>query len=724
VFAGCCTSAAFALDAQVSSDTQLDEIIVTANKRAETIGNVPSTVNVLSGTQLDELNISNFQDFANFVPSMSSLSGGIGQNQISLRGVTSGGFPAASVAIYLDETPIGSSTAFAFGSNALDSSVFDLQRIEVLSGPQGTLYGASTLGGLVKYVARTPNLASFEEDVEADLSHTENGQLNHTERAVLNVPILKDLLAVRVVGFSQNDAGYVDDPVLNRNRVDSATVRGGRITMLGQITPDMSVRLTAMTQRIDRDGATQVDRSTLTLEPVQGPYDQSTLAPQPYIQTFTLYSGLFSWDMHWASLSSNSSLQNIGSRNQIDTTRTFGPILRTGAAVPFATYNAGQTRKFTEELRLTSATGKLFDWQFGGFYTHETSASATILNDLGSPDGRFFGLPLYTGSTPTTYEEGAVFADATLHITNKADLAFGMRYAKDKQHYTQITQGLFSQPTDPLAIVSREVESDEDVRTYLVNPRYHLTDDEMVYARYATGYRPGGPNLVAYNAQGQPLGNPAFNPDKVYTYEVGLKSAFLERTATLDFDVYYIDWRDIQLVGVQGGLAQLKNGGTAAIVGAEMTGNYVIGRLNLGGSFSYTNAKLTADAPTVGATDGERLPLSPRYAAALIAEYRYTIDANLTGTVGMSDRFVGQRNAGFNGSSSEPQFSLGSYNVFDFHAGVTTSQFSVNLFARNLFNRLGFVSANVSTSDPTLPAQVTLTQPRTIGVELKARFKQ
>jgi iron complex outermembrane recepter protein len=716
--------AALAIEAQSGADNQLNEIVVTANKRDESIADVSSTVNVLTGAQLDQLNASSFQDFVNFVPSMTSLSGGLGENEISLRGVTSGGYPSASVAIYLDETPIGSSTAFAFGSNALDSNVYDLQRLEVLSGPQGTLYGASTLGGLVKYVTRSPDLGSFEEEFDGDLSHTENGALSHNERAVINAPIIKDVLAVRVVGYAQTDAGYVDDPIRNMSRVDYATLNGGRITLLDQITPDMSLKLMAMTQRIDRNGATEVSRSTLTLEPIQGPYDQSTLASQPYIQTFTLYSGLFSWNMPWASLTSNSSLQNIGSRNTIDDTSTFGPILGTGLAVPFTTTNKGQTRKFTEELRLTSAVGKIFDWQLGGYYTHETSTGTTVLTDLSSPDGTFSGLPLYNGETPTTYEEGAVFGDLTLHITPKADLTLGTRYSRDEQGYTQITQGLFSQPSDPFATIQRSADSNESVSTYLVNPRYHLTPDEMLYARFATGYRPGGPNLTPYDAEGHPVGNGNFDPDTVHTYEVGLKSAFLERRATLDFDVYYIDWRDIQLVGIEEGLEQLENGGTASILGAEMTAGYVIGGLTLGASLAYIDGKLTQDAPKLDATDGERLPLSSKWAGALVADYRYPIAAAVSGTIGFSDRFVGQRNAGFNGSDVEPQFSLGSYNVFDLRAGATLSQYTVNFFAKNVFNRLGFVSAGISTSDPTLPAMVTLTQPRTVGLEFKARFKQ
>jgi iron complex outermembrane receptor protein len=717
--------AAMALDDDASGDGQLDQIIVTASKRAESIQDVPSTVNAVSGVQLEQLNASSLQDFAAFVPGLTFSSGGIGDNQIVLRGVSAGNLPSASVGIYLDETPIGSSTSFAYGSNALDSSVFDLQRVEVLSGPQGTLYGASTLSGLVKYVTRAPDLVSFEAFFDGDLSHTQNGDgVNHAERAAVNLPLIKDVLAVRIDGFAENQAGYIDNPSRNLEGVNAAEIRGGRISVLDQITPDLSLRLSAMTQRIDRNGSSEVDRGALTGQPVQGPYDQSPLANQPFAQTFLLYSALLNWNLGFADLTTNSGWQKIESQSTIDTTRDFGPILGTGLADPFTTYQAGETKKFTQEVRLTSSSSKLFDWQFGVFYSLEHSTGTTIASDLAGPNGTFDGLPLYVGTNPTRYQEYAGFADVTLHVTQQADVTLGVRDSEDHQDYTTNTQGLFSSPTNPFAVISRSVDSTENVRTYLVNPHYHLTEDEMLYARFATGYRPGGPNLAAYDAAGRPVGNATFDPDTVYTYELGLKSAFLERKATLDVDVYYIDWRDIQLVGDINGLEQLENGGKAAVLGSEVSGSYAIAGLTLGGSFAYTDAKLKEDAPALDAKNGQRLPLSPRVSAALTADYRYPINGTLSGNVGVSDRFIGQRNAGFDGSAVSPQYNLGSYNLFDLRAGVVTPYFNIGLYAKNLFNRLGFVSGNLSASDPSLPAQVTIAQPRTIGVEIKAHFKQ
>jgi iron complex outermembrane receptor protein len=714
---------AFAVDD--TGDAQLGEIIVTASKRAESALDVPSTVSAVSGAQLETLNATSFQDFAAFVPGLSSSSAGIGENQLVLRGISTGGATSSSVAVYLDETPIGSSTSFVYGENALDSSVVDLQRLEVLSGPQGTLYGASSLGGVVKYVTQAPDLQSFEEILDGDVSHTQNGNgPNYAERAIFNLPLIKDVLAVRIDGFALNEAGYVDNTVRHVDGVDAAEVRGGRISVLGQITPDISLRLSAMTQRIDRDGKSEVDRDALTQQPVQGSYDQATLAPEPYSQNFLLYSGFLSWNLGWANLTSNSAWQKIESRDTIDASNSFGPILGAAPTVPFTTFQDGRTKKFTEEVRLTSSTAKILDWQVGVYYTLEHAVGDTIASDLDGPGGTFDGVPMYNGAYLVRYQEYAGFGDVTVHLTKKFDVTLGLRDSDDNQDYTETSNGLFVLPTNPFQSLSKTVGSSENIRQYLFNPRYHLTDDEMLYGRFATGYRPGGPNQQAYDSAGHSIGSPTFKPDTVYTYEVGLKSAFLERKATLDFDVYYIDWRDIQLIGDIDGLTVVENGGTAGVLGSEVTGSYQTGGLTLGGSASYVDAKLKQDAPGLDATNGQRLPISPKFSAALTADYRYPIADALSGTVGISDRFVGQRNAGFDGSDVAPQYDLPSYNLFDLRAGVAMPLVTFNLYAKNVFNKLGFLSGGLSAADPALPARITLTQPRTIGLEIKVHLKQ
>jgi iron complex outermembrane receptor protein len=258
--------------------------------------------------------------------------------------------------------------------------------------------------------------------------------------------------------------------------------------------------------------------------------------------------------------------------------------------------------------------------------------------------------------------------------------------------------------------------------TYLINPKFHLNEDVMLYARASSGFRPGGPNFVL--APG--LGNPTFAPDTLWNYEIGEKSTFLERRATLNFDLYDILWKNIQVTVNNGGVNQLENAGTARVTGAEMEFNYrVLPALTVGGSAAYTDARLTSSAPVIGiTTPGARLPLSPRYNFALIGTYNFALAENYAGALTVTDRWVGQRLAGF-GTPVSPQYDLASYNLTDVNFTVNAPHgLEYGLFLRNVFDRAGEVSASVLANEynPASPVPVFLTQPRTVGLSVKYKF--
>ncbi len=258
--------------------------------------------------------------------------------------------------------------------------------------------------------------------------------------------------------------------------------------------------------------------------------------------------------------------------------------------------------------------------------------------------------------------------------------------------------------------------------TYLINPKYHITDDVMVYARAASGFRPGGPNFVLSPG----LGNPTFAPDRLWNYEVGEKSAFLDKRATLDFDLYDILWKDIQVTVNNGGVNQLENAGIARVTGAELAFNYrVLPALTLGGSAAYTDARLTSSAPVIGVKNpGARLPLSPRYNFALVGSYNFSIVENYSGALNVTDRWVGERLAGF-GTPISPQYRLASYNITDVNLSVDAPHgLEYGLFVRNVFDKAGEVSASVLANEynPASPVPVVLAQPRTVGLSVKYKF--
>ncbi len=712
----------------------LQEVLVTANKRRESAREVPGAVTVISGGKLESIGASNFQDFATYVPGLSSASDGVGENQIAIRGITSGAQISSTVGVYVDESPVGSSSAFALGSYGLDFNVFDLERLEVLSGPQGTLYGASTLGGLLKYVTMPPDLNTYGATVQSEVSDTINGGLNHSERGVLNLPIIPNHLAIRADGIAENDAGYVDNPDRGLKDVNAAKTRGGRISLLGRITPDLNLRVSVMQQSIDRNGNSDVDRDPMTHQPVQGKYDQSPLIDEPFTSRFLLYSGLVTWNLHWAQVTSMSSWQDIGTTGTLDETGDFGGLLRTGNLIPFAAADAATVKKYTQELRLTSQDSKIFEWQVGAFYTVEHADDFLGVSGDLAKDNALLGLipvgalgpdltvQLLDEPLQSTYRELAGFADATAHLTQRLDVTLGVRYSGNRQGYQQQESGvlgLISGLTGALTGASTDTGgvSRANVATYLFTPRYHITPSTMIYARVASGYRPGGPNYIA--PAPFPSGPATFNPDTVWNYELGSKASFFHNRATVDFDVFYIDWNKILLLTNLDGNNTIENGGKAQVRGTELTANVKVVRgLTVGGNMSYSDAKLAEDVPALDAKSGERLPLSPRFSAALTADYNVPVSEWLRGTAGVSYRFVGNRPVGFDGSTTNPQYWLGAYEIMDLRFGVQSRLANVSLFLKNVFNRLGEVSADASAlqNNPDGTVRVAITQPRTVGL--------
>jgi iron complex outermembrane receptor protein len=258
--------------------------------------------------------------------------------------------------------------------------------------------------------------------------------------------------------------------------------------------------------------------------------------------------------------------------------------------------------------------------------------------------------------------------------------------------------------------------------TYLINPKFHITDNVMIYARAASGFRPGGPNFVL--APG--LGNPTYDPDRLWSYELGEKATFLDKRATLNFDVYDILWKDIQVTVNVGGINQLENAGTARVTGAEMSFDYrVFSALTLGGSAAYTDARTTSIAKVIDLTrTGVRLPLSPRFNFALIGTYDVDLFAGYTGSINVTDRWIGERNVGFDTPIS-PSYKLASYNITDLNLSVRSPyHLEYGLFLRNVFDKAGEVSANVAPLEynQTAPAQVFLAQPRTVGLSINYKF--
>ena len=319
-----------------------------------------------------------FLDFANTVPSLSFTSSGVGQTQVQLRGITSGYNVSPTVGIYVDDVPYGSSTPFVNGAQlALDVGLFDLSRIEILRGPQGTLYGASTMGGLLKYVANVPDTSTFGGTARANISSTQHHGVGYNASSAINVPLVEGTSALRVGGFYLHNGGYVDNLTLHDEDVDQADVYGGRIDFLYAPNERLSVRLATFAQDVERGGSIAADFDRTGGDPIDGELEQRRALAEPFDQRFRLASATVKYSFDSAALTSITSYQTATSEAISDFSALYVPQL--GGPSVFSAIGLTRntdTDKFTQEVRLADA-GPVVDWLLGGFLPARTANSSS-----------------------------------------------------------------------------------------------------------------------------------------------------------------------------------------------------------------------------------------------------------------------------------------------------------------------------------------------------------
>ncbi|MDE2149718.1 MAG: TonB-dependent receptor [Gammaproteobacteria bacterium] len=707
--------------------TQLGAVVVTASKRSESIQNVPGQVTALTSTDLKQIHANTLNDVAALVPGLSYQSTTPGNNLIAIRGVTTGGGQLSSgVGLYLDQVPIGASTAFGLGFQSFNVNLYDLDRVEVLNGPQGTDYGANALGGAIKYVTNAPNLHDYSAEVETEGSTTKHGDLNDALRAKFNVPLFGGKAALRVAGVQQFDSGYVDDPSHGRKNQGAARTLSGRVELLVKPTSDFNVRLTAFTGAVTGSGFAWSLRDRVSGRPVSvsgSRYEQSFALPQPTENSLRLYSAVANLNLHWAKLTSVSGYQLDRGYSINDESGLFNAIYQIVVPgfqpIPFALRVNDLTRKFTQELRLASPDNHSFEWMVGAFFTRERTDEDVFLVNAADPKGQLFGSTPFGGVLPSRYREISVFGNGTIYFSDNFDVTLGIRRTHNWENNRQTTFGQLVLPGDPFAVQNLDVTSNEGVNTYLLNPRYHLSRDIMFYARVSRGFRPGGANFIFENG----LKNPNFKSDTLWNYEIGEKSTLLDGKLTLNADLYDLEWQGIQTTVNTNGVNQLANGGDARVRGAELAFRYlVLPGLTVSGSGSYSHAFLTTVSPLLGLDQKDvRLPLSPRVSFALTGAYEAPIGNDFSAAIALSNRFVGNRTEGFSGSFAVPKYQLPAYDIVNLDTSLFMPRgFEADLYVHNVFDTPGQVSA--ITRALGVPAYVALSQPRTIGLVLKASF--
>jgi iron complex outermembrane recepter protein len=710
--------------APADSDT-LATIVVTAEKREEALKDVPMSVTAVTGNTLDKLQARDFSDFAALVPGMSLFSSQPGLTNVTLRGQNAGGV-GSTVAVYLDESPFGSSNALLNGSIITgDFDTWDLQRIEVLRGPQGTLYGANSEGGLLKFVTAPPVLGSFSGAAEVSGNSVADGGKGADIRAVLNLPV-GDKFAFRIGGFDSYLPGFIDDPSRGVSDLNDGHKAGGRASMLFQPVDAFSIRLTATSQTSKYNGTPEVDVNPTTLEPVHGDLTQERVLKEPSTFKYENYAATINWDAGPFNVTSATSWGILKTDYVYDYTNiqlapgvTFGDVLAgaLGPNIGALLDNVDDLKKFTQEIRLSSPASDFLEWQVGGYYTHEGGHLEQHLNAALLPSGALAPLPsLEVPILDSIYKETAGFANLTYHIIPQFDIQAGGRYSKNEQEATESVTGLLV-PTPQLF----STPSSGDVFTYSAAPRWHINKDSMLYLRYATGYRPGGPNALPPAAP--PTVPREYGADKTKNIELGYRATLLQGLLSIDVAAFHVDWTNIQLLEQVNGFGINGNGGTAKSQGFEWTFGYVpVHGLTLQWTGAYTDAKLTSPAPAVGGNDGDPLPYAPKWSTSFDGEYDWAAFSDFKYFVGTQWAYVGTRNTGFGTAPSGlTQVSLPSYDTWSVRLGLQNDKYRVSLYGKNLNNARGITNYS-SGGAPGLNGTIAVIDPRTLGLALGVKF--
>ena len=729
-----------------------ETITVTVQKRDELLEEIPMSVTVLPGETLEREQVEDFRDLVAVVPGLSIETTTPGVTRLTLRGINTGGV-ASTVGVYVGDVPFGSSSGLANAAIlSADFDTFDLARIEVLRGPQGTLYGASSLGGVLKYVPNPPTTGRYEGRVQAGVESVEDGEPGYSLAGVVNTPI-SDRFALRASGYYRLDGGFIDSigdhpiPSLTDPRIDivAGTIveddlnqldkSGVRLSALFEASERFSLNLAAQAQRIESDSPQSIDVDPVTLEPLYSDPVQSRYHAQFSDVEYQVLSATFDWDFGGVTLESVTSYgtfeQDLQTDSAFATTLTGGPPLSSlvtlifgdAAARPLSVIFPSHvtTDKTTQELRLLSPANERFEWLLGAYYTEEDSEIAQDLLAVEAGTDTVAGdiPPLADIALVSTYEEYALFANATWHVTPRFDLSFGGRASENDQVASQVSDGVL---VGGLTVFD-DARSSESPFTYSFSPRLELGERSSIYARVATGFRPGGPNVLPPAA---PADTPStYDSDRLTSYEVGLKTTSSEGDVSLDVAAYYLDWEDIQLLAVVNNFGINANGGTAVSQGAELTlGLSPASGLLFSLNGAYTDAYLTQDTdPVIGGLDGDPLPWVPEWSFGLHGDYAWPVMGDRVAHFGGGVHYTGDRPADLGDRVADGSVrEIDGYETVNLGTGIDFGRWSLELYGRNLTDEEGITSVDTGGFLPEGARALGLIRPRRVGLAVGMRW--
>ena len=783
----------------------LEEIVVTAEKRDSTVQATPISMTALSSSDLAEQNIGSIQDLVGAIPGISLRTAGPGQTEYEMRGLGSSGGSVATVGFYIDETPLSASAVALNGRTVIDADLYDLNHTEILRGPQGTLYGAGSMGGTIKLATNQPKLNTLEGSAAVDASQTTGGSTNGRGSLMLNLPI-GDIAAFRFVTTDKYISGWIDRKVIapgdfpyptnfgncgvyycNRGAVQNAPVAdnitgsnlerfiSSRGSLLVQPMDTLSITGNFMYQRIDADGYNNY-QSPPGCCAIYQPYD----IKEPYYDSFHLWSLKVSYDMPFANLTSASSYWKRDVYQSTDSTEALQNIFNYTQFVPNLYEDNDTTWQVAQELRLTSRGDSDFQWVGGLYYSNLHSGYITKNQAVGfvttpacpygagptagsCPVGSQFtygaiagynpqGL-MFNDNNPNILSQKAVFGEASYKFTPTLKLTAGLRFYKFDISNEANQRGLGTATGNATPTIASASGTNTSLLPKL-NLSYEPSPDLTLYSTLAKGSRPGGVNLpiplspssfyycggpapgTIYSAGSGPsylTNQPSYYaPDDIWSLEFGEKAKLDDRRFTVNADVFYVKWHNIQqLIVLSCGYPYNTNVGDAKSYGPELEmAAKITDGLTVDLSGAYTQAyiseprailglSLPLGTPGVPVYAGQRITNIPKYTGDLALSYESMLPQSYQFKFRIAESYVGPTQ-----DTAYYRETLGPYGLLDFRTGVGKDAWQLSVFGTNMTNKHAALTIDNTVfawQQPTI-TRVSTNQPRTVGLGFETKF--
>ncbi|HEX2494498.1 MAG TPA: TonB-dependent receptor [Steroidobacter sp.] len=698
----------------------LEEVVVTATRRAAPLQDIPVSVSVLSGSEVRAAGVRDIADVADRFPALAFTDEAFGGSRILIRGIASGTFIETRplTALYFDETPVMALFGPQWGGARPE--FVDLARVEVLRGPQGALFGAGALGGAVRLIPNAPDPEGTAGSVAATLSETAHGDGNYEFEGVLNVPVAREKAAIRVVAYSREDAGFLDNIARSVQDANSVEMLGGRASLLWRPTPELHFTLRAQRQVRTTGGLNGADVSV-------APYEQfrpTVERDDDQWNLFTLTAGY-----------STPRTELLSITSYLDREPRFAADVSSYAELfvgPLPTSNDfdDSLRDFMQELRFTASVTDRLKALAGAYYQDQTRAyeqtwitpgydalHGGAAASFGFPDRPFYAL------TSGEMHHRALYGEIEFDISPAWRASAGARWFEFEQGIENINDGVL--------IGSRVVVTASSSERG-VTPRFALeyrpSAQLLAYASAAQGFRPGGTNdftdLQATHcapelaALGFPTPPRGFESDTLWDYEIGVKSSWLKGTLMANASIFAIDWSDMQTFRVitcaaPDDMGFVDNAGKASSEGVELeltwapteTFGATVGA-------AYVNARLREDAPSVAGEDGERIATVPDWNLRVTLSKQFQITGRVSGFMRADYRYTAGSWSDFDESLRRWQATR---QLTDVMLGIESRGWRAELFAENIFDERGVLVH----PNNLIGEWEVLTRPRTIGVRAR-----